>query len=1205
MAERAESGRWTVSTQPLALAVCAAMLWACGEDAAGDASVQADAGAAAADVTTLDGAVDVAGPDDVGVQDAGSGTDTVPDTDAAPDTVTDAVTDAVTDPDTVADAVADAAPDTVSDAAPDTVSDAAPDTVSDTVSDAASDTVAVPDTAPDTAPDTVSDTAAVSDTGPDTTPDTTPDAGPPADAGCAADTVSCEDGNACNGLETCASKTGQCLAGKPLVCDDGNVCTTDACNPNTGCVTTPKAAACSDGDACTVGDACDSGVCKAGKPMKCDDGEACNGEEACDPGSGKCVSSPPPVCDDNKACNGVETCDPGTGKCAPGKPVVCDDNKPCNGLETCDAKTGKCSAGTPIPCDDKNACNGIETCAAKTGQCVPGKPVVCDDGKVCNGVETCDAKTGKCVGQPWPSCAHAPPECGQPGGGQDVKPGTMTTISGSGAFRLQDDGSWAAKGKVLDAIVAHPSVKQVGLAGVLGDLNRTGKSITAIKDVACLAEGFDWNSGDSTVDHWWPQGVTGSWDAHAGGMFQGKRVLMASWYHKPALDSNSPVVGGKKVTKGARLTITDISLKNWIRYRRVLLVDPVMQGGKPALKTVPVHAGGVAWVGSLLYVVDTKHGIRVFDLNRTLRMTIGDLDKIGQDAKTGDWRAFGHRYVVPQVARYTTCAGCCARFGWVSLDRASKPARLLTGEYSAPSSRGRAMAWPIDLATGKLLGKGGLTPASGAWFPGVKKMQGGAVVEGTFWLSSTYNDGGVKTEATLYQAKPGQKVKPHGYPRICEDLSYESGKDLLWSLTEGPGKRHVFAVDRGWLLGKKACQQAQAPCPAAPPECKQAGGFGAASKNKLAPIKQPPGMRLCVDDNSETKAALAALIKQPKIKTAAVAQVMADLNRKAVATTKVSGVKCLHKGFRWNSGDDNVSYWKPQGITASFDAVPNGVVAGKKVLFATWRYVPGAGKVHKGARLSFVDVTGPATPKYRHALLVEPKLLESGQPSFGAVPASAGGIAWVGGKLYVADSSTGLRVFDLDKILQVTTGDSSKIGYVSSKDAWYGYGYKYVVPQVARYRLCPGSCCAIFSFAGLLVGPGSASLLTGEYSKSSVAGRVHRWPLDPKTGDLKLAQGHAKPDGVWWGGVTAMQGGVITGANWWLASSAPKSSSPKADGKLIRTAPGKAHTEMPWADSPQDMMIDDGGDLIWGHNWTAGKRSVFAVKRNSLEAGCK
>ena len=49
----------------------------------------------------------------------------------------------------------------------------------------------------------------------------------------------CDDGNACNGIETCDGATG-CVPGTPPVCDDGNTCTDDSCDPAIGCVFTPN-----------------------------------------------------------------------------------------------------------------------------------------------------------------------------------------------------------------------------------------------------------------------------------------------------------------------------------------------------------------------------------------------------------------------------------------------------------------------------------------------------------------------------------------------------------------------------------------------------------------------------------------------------------------------------------------------------------------------------------------------------------------------------------------------------------------------------------------------------------------------------------------------------------------------------------------------------------------------------------------------------
>lgn len=70
--------------------------------------------------------------------------------------------------------------------------------------------------------------------------------------------------------ETCAGLL--CQGGTAKDCDDGEVCTADACHPDSGsCLHTPIAGSCDDGSACTNGDACKAGAC-VGIPLNCDDG---------------------------------------------------------------------------------------------------------------------------------------------------------------------------------------------------------------------------------------------------------------------------------------------------------------------------------------------------------------------------------------------------------------------------------------------------------------------------------------------------------------------------------------------------------------------------------------------------------------------------------------------------------------------------------------------------------------------------------------------------------------------------------------------------------------------------------------------------------------------------------------------------------------------------------------------------------------------
>jgi hypothetical protein len=51
------------------------------------------------------------------------------------------------------------------------------------------------------------------------------------------DGTPCPDGTVCNGDETCSG--GVCTPGPPLVCDDGDMCTTDTCAADTGCQFAP------------------------------------------------------------------------------------------------------------------------------------------------------------------------------------------------------------------------------------------------------------------------------------------------------------------------------------------------------------------------------------------------------------------------------------------------------------------------------------------------------------------------------------------------------------------------------------------------------------------------------------------------------------------------------------------------------------------------------------------------------------------------------------------------------------------------------------------------------------------------------------------------------------------------------------------------------------------------------------------------------
>src|SRR6266545_2812577 len=89
-----------------------------------------------------------------------------------------------------------------------------------------------------------------------------------------------------------------------------------------------------------------------------------------------------------------------------------------------------------------------------------------------------------------------------------------------------------------------------------------------------------------------------------------------------------------------------------------------------------------------------------------------------------------------------------------------------------------------------------------------------------------------------------------------------------------------------------------------------------------------------------------------------VADVLGDLNRTAVriAPGDLPGdVPGVATAFGWQSGDESVPYWIPQGITGSGDGADGGRVNGRRVLLVSWYYdrAQDAGStVEKGVRIA-------------------------------------------------------------------------------------------------------------------------------------------------------------------------------------------------------------------------------------------------------------
>ena len=231
-----------------------------------------------------------------------------------------------------------------------------------------------------------------------------------------ADDALCDDGQYCNGVETCDLEEG-CIAGTPIECpdssecalgvcdetdnackielrhdwcDDFKVCTTDECDLDLGCQHVANEDDCDDGDVCTINDRCSEGIC-AGEPNTCEDENACT-SGTCRAGIG-CVYEPVD-CNDDNVCT-YDFCNPydldGDGCYYENNNLPCDDENVCTSGDFC--VEGECLGTGATDCSDDNECTD--------DFCVPG--LGCDhsdvqDGTPCGDPDSYDrCHAGLCV----------------------------------------------------------------------------------------------------------------------------------------------------------------------------------------------------------------------------------------------------------------------------------------------------------------------------------------------------------------------------------------------------------------------------------------------------------------------------------------------------------------------------------------------------------------------------------------------------------------------------------------------------------------------------------------------------------------------------------------------------------------------------------------------------------------------------------------
>ena len=327
---------------------------------------------------------------------------------------------------------------------------------------------------------------------------------------------------------------------------------------------------------------------------------------------------------------------------------------------------------------------------------------------------------------------------------------------------------------------------QVGIEGVLADLNREAQ-VTRVPGKAVW--GFKWAEDDSRSQRWFPQGITTSADHGSPEELDGRHLVCTSWY--------SQDVNG--IHKGARITFVDVTDRRRPRYRHVLLVEPVI-GANAMVDVVPVkiHAGGIVWHGPYLHVAATARGIYSFCPDDIMRVVAnGDPQQVGV-RDNGRVDSFGYRYVLPVRFTYDALADDGLeklRYSFLALDRSMSPHHLVAGEHGDREMTRRLVSYELDPESFLIREHqdGHARPLS-MHEAGIRAMQGAAVVGGTYYVTTS---AGRFRRGSLWVGRPGDfKRFARALPIGPEDITYWPSTGQLWSLTEYPGRRYVFAMDR-------------------------------------------------------------------------------------------------------------------------------------------------------------------------------------------------------------------------------------------------------------------------------------------------------------------------------------------------------------------------------------------------------------------------
>ena len=344
-----------------------------------------------------------------------------------------------------------------------------------------------------------------------------------------------------------------------------------------------------------------------------------------------------------------------------------------------------------------------------------------------------------------------------------------------------------------------------------------------------------------------------------------------------------------------------------------------------------------------------------------------------------------------------------------------------------------------------------------------------------------------------------------------------------------------------------------------------------------------------------------------------------DKNRQAIggsAYTEVYGFNIPEenrvRGIRWNTDDEKTSLWRPQGISGF---TKDGV----RYLLVSW-YAKDEAEF-KGSRITLIDISPSSSTylTYRHILLVQPDIPAgttgySQYGSYAPLNVHAGGIAYFKGKIYLSSTNLGVRVFDLNKIIEVSTGDTTndKCGKDSNGNL-FAFNYRYILPQTGYQKINNAN-----PFSTIQVNDEGTQFWTGQYysgsADASIVPKVFGFPVDTNgrlqnTGIVTVTpknslftDNHAH----------GIQGVFRKGNRTWLSCTGSPSNSYGSNARLARYTDGADDTvRFRWPYGAESLYYESQYNYLWSlteyepnagaQNGSQVNRCIFAVDFSKYE----